>query len=66
MRKRGTYKTYSIGCAIAWVVVWLAVLAVDSAATQKTVLLVFIGWLLGWISATIARTVYPPFKRDSN
>ena len=60
MRKRGTYRTYSIGCAVAWAVLWLAVLTLDSAATQSTVLLIFIGWVIGWTSATIARPVYPP------
>jgi hypothetical protein len=66
MRKRGTYTIYSIGCAIAWAVLWLAVVTLDSAATQRTVLLVFIGWVLGWISATIARSFYPPSRRKSN
>ncbi len=65
-KKRGNYKIYSIGCAIAWAVLWLVVVTLDSAATQHTVLLVFIGWVIGWTSATIARAVYPPLSRKSN
>ncbi len=66
MRKRGTYKIYSIGCAIAWAVLWLAVVTLDSAATQSKVLLIFIGWVIGWTSATIARSFYPPSRRKLN
>jgi hypothetical protein len=63
MRARlNTYTAYSIGCAV----VWAAILAVV-AATAKTgklhkFLLVFAGWVIGWVSATIARYVYPPPK----
>jgi hypothetical protein len=60
-RLRGTYTGYSIGCAIAWAVV-LAVVAVTQPGRLHTYVLVCAGWLIGWISATIARSVYPPPK----
>jgi hypothetical protein len=38
------------------------------AATEKKVTLgyifaIFFGWCIGWLSATIARAVYPPPKK---
>jgi len=47
-------------------VIWpgVAVKASDKASDQSihNLLLVFYGWVIGWISATIARVVYPPPK----
>jgi hypothetical protein len=58
-----SYAAYSIGCAV----VWAAILAVTAvAATQKTLhtlLLVFGGWAIAWVSGTFARYVYPPPQR---
>ena len=57
-----TYTAYSIGCAVVWAVI-LAVVAFEaSKETTHTMLLVFLGWVIGWLSATIARAVYPPPK----
>ncbi len=50
---------YSIGCAVVWAVI-LTVVAVTYPDRLDTFLLVGAGWLIGWISATIARSVYPP------
>jgi hypothetical protein len=58
-----TFTAYSIGCGIAWAVVWALVLAFDSKHTVAHVVWVFLGWLIGWMSATIARLVYPPPKK---
>jgi acid phosphatase family membrane protein YuiD len=38
--------------------------AADSVTGHKFVL-VFSGWVIGWLSATIARAVYPPPKRHT-
>jgi hypothetical protein len=55
-----TYEAYSTACFIVWAVV-LAVVATSSGSHKThTFLLVFAGWALGWLSATIARSVYPP------
>jgi hypothetical protein len=38
-------------------------LGADSATRHKF-MMVFAGWVIGWLSATIARAVYPPPKRQ--
>ena len=61
MSLRKTYTGYSIGCAV----VWGAILTVVShwyPDRLHTYLVVAGGWLIGWVSATIARSVYPPPK----
>lgn len=65
MRKTlNTYTAYSIACAAVWAVI-LAVVSTEAGdATRRTLLLVFGGWAIGWLSATIARAVYPPPKSD--
>ncbi|MGH9291960.1 MAG: hypothetical protein ACRDZ6_04160 [Acidimicrobiales bacterium] len=61
MRDRpGSYATYGIGCAIVWAVILLA--AKGKADKLRTIWPVFGGWWIGWTSATIARSVYPPPK----
>jgi 4-hydroxybenzoate polyprenyltransferase len=60
MKRFNSYKAYAVGCAIAWAILWIVVGTQSSEATQERVLFVFLGWLLGWTSATIARAVYPP------
>ncbi len=59
MRRR-TYASYSIGCAIVWIAIMIAVAIFKDAATLHTLSLVCGGWWIGWLSATIARSVYPP------
>jgi hypothetical protein len=64
MRRRyGTYTAYSIACAIVWAVILAVVSTAGDAASRHTFLLVCGGWAIGWLSATIARGVYPPPKR---
>jgi hypothetical protein len=58
-----TYTAYSIGCIIAWAVVWARVLLTKRRETLGTIRIFFIGWVSGWTSATIARVVYPPPKK---
>ncbi len=57
-----TYAAYSIGCAVVWAIILAGVASVASKDTAHTFLLLFLGWVLGWLSATIARAVYPPPK----
>ena len=57
---RKSYKTYSIGCAIAWAAVLLAMGKRGDSATMRGVNIFCFGWWMGWLSATIARSVYPP------
>jgi hypothetical protein len=56
------YTAYSIGCAIVWAVILAVVSSATDSATRHKLMLVFGGWVIGWLSATIARTVYPPLK----
>ena len=58
-----TYTAYSIGVGIVWAVLLVAASLVDSASKRHDVLLVFFGFAIGWLSATIARYVYPPPKK---
>ncbi len=57
------YWTYSIACLLVWGIL-IGLTAVSSKNGRfRDVLLVFAGWTLCWISATIARSVYPPPQR---
>lgn len=62
-RRFSTYTSYSVACAIVWAIVLAAVSSVADGTTRHTFLLVGGGWAIGWLSATIARAVYPPPKR---
>ena len=53
------YWIYSAGLAIAWAVVLILALTIGSSGRAQTILLVFFGFCIGWVSTTIARYVYP-------
>ena len=55
-----TYTAYSIGCAVVWAVILTVVATVASKDAKHTVYVMAGGWAIGWLSATIARSVYPP------
>jgi hypothetical protein len=57
-----TYWFYSAGLAIVWAMILLT-LALQGSERLQTILLVFGGYCIGWVSTTIARYVYPPPKR---
>jgi len=61
-KKCGTYTAYSIACALVWAVTLGVVWTHAGDATRHTLTLVFGGWWIGWLSATIGRVVYPPPK----
>ncbi len=58
----GTYIGYSIACAIVWAVILASVWTYAGDATWHTFVVFFGGWAIGWLSASIARIVYPPPK----
>jgi hypothetical protein len=64
-QRRHTYKAYSLGCVIVWAAILLAVAARGDPTTLQRLGLVCGGWWIGWLSATIARSVDPPPKRWS-
>jgi hypothetical protein len=62
-RRFSTYTSYSIACAMVWAVILVGISSFADGATRRTYMLVFGGWWIGWLSATIARAVYPPPRR---
>jgi len=44
-------------------VIWLLVGTLASTRTVHGLAYVFLGWVIGWVSASIARMVYPAPKR---
>jgi hypothetical protein len=56
---RPNYLGFSISCAAAWAVIWLLLVTLASTHTVHTMAYVFLGWVIGWATATIARVVYP-------
>ena len=67
MLRYRNYWIYSTGLAIAWAVVLLLTLTIRGKEGAQPILLVFGGFVIGWVSTTIARYVYPPPKRwESN
>ena len=57
------YWIYSAGLAIAWAVVLILTRTIRGSEGAQSILLVFFGFCIGWVSTTIARYVYPPPKR---
>ena len=64
-RRFHTYTAYSVGAALVWAVTLIIVTATTTPNTRTKFLLVGSGWAIGWLSATIARAVYPPPKTHS-
>jgi hypothetical protein len=60
MGLRRNYWVYSAGLALAWAAVFAIRAAIGDQATMDTVLKVFAGFVIGWVSTTIARYIYPP------
>ena len=60
---RNTYTAYSIGCAVVWAIILVVVGATASEETKERIQTVANGWALGWMSASIARYVYPPPRK---
>ncbi len=55
-----SYPAYGIGSAVAWLVVLAITTRTADEKKRRTIRLACAGWWLGWLSATIARQVYPP------
>ncbi|HZS94323.1 MAG TPA: hypothetical protein VFA78_05980 [Chloroflexota bacterium] len=59
-----SYAAYSIACFIVWGIIWaIYLLGIAKTNALGTILAIFLGWVIGWTSATIARYVYPPPKK---
>ncbi len=57
---RRKYAVYAVGCAIAWAIVLSILATTETSHRMAYVWCVFFGWIIGWVSATIARYVYTP------
>lgn len=57
---RPDYLGFSLGCGVAWAVIWILLATLASAHTVHAMGYVFFGWVIGWTTATIGRVVYPP------
>jgi hypothetical protein len=62
-KRRNTYEGYAFGCAAAWALILGIARRRTDRETQKTLGRFCVGWWSGWISATIARVLYPPPKK---
>ena len=58
-----TYAAYSSGVGVVWAIVLVLASLLDPADKRKNIFLVLLGFAIGWVSATIARYVYPPPKK---
>jgi hypothetical protein len=63
MTKYRNYWVYSIGCFVVWGILLAVTTAKGNTPARNNLLLVFGGWTICWVSASIARVVYPPPKR---
>jgi hypothetical protein len=59
---RRNYWIYSIGLGVVWAVLLIVVFSIRGSAATPF-LYVFGGFVIAWISGTIARYVYPPPTR---
>jgi hypothetical protein len=57
-----TYIGYSIACGVVWAVILSMVFTHAGDTTRHTFAVFAGGWAIGWLSASIARVVYPPPK----
>lgn len=61
--RRNTYGSYAFGCAAVWALILAIARRRTDRETQRTLGRFCVGWWSGWISATIARVLYPPPKK---
>ena len=61
--RMNTYAAYSIVSFAAWAVLWAILAATEKKMTLGYIFAIFFGWCIGWLSATIARALYPPPKK---
>jgi len=69
IRSQGTwywrvdYLGWSLACGIAWAVIWILLATLAGMNTVHTFGYIFVGWVIGWGMATLARAVYPAPRR---
>ena len=60
---RRTYSAYRSGVAAACAVLLMLGWRLDSPGRFHSIVLVFSGFAIAWVSATFARIVYPPPRK---
>ena len=65
MRRFRTYQAYSIARFIVWAVILTLVMVLGPDPGRQVFLVLFLGETIGWLGATIARSVYPPTGSQS-
>jgi hypothetical protein len=55
---RPTYAGFAVSCAVAWAIIWALLAILASTLTVHRMAYVFLGWVIGFTTATIARAVY--------
>lgn len=58
-----TYTASSAEVGIVWALLLVLASLLDPAGRRNILFLVFSGFVIGWLSAAIARYVYPPPKK---
>jgi len=58
-RRRKSYRAYSVGLVIAWTIALRLIWWLKGRAAFESASKVCMGFFLGWLSATIARYLYP-------
>jgi hypothetical protein len=53
------YVGFSVACAGTWALIWILLVTLASTRTVHAMGYVFLGWVIGWITATLARLFYP-------
>jgi hypothetical protein len=59
---RKSYKAYSLGLLVAWALALSLIWWLKGDAALESANKVCMGFFLGWLSTTIARSVYPKEK----
>jgi len=63
---RNSWKVYSFGLFIAWAIVLLLVWSLDTSTQLKDVALIFYGFFVGWLSATIKLSMMNKKSKPDN
>jgi len=53
-----TYTGFAIACATAWAVIWILLAVLASSLTVHRMAYVFLGWAIGFTTATIGKAIY--------
>jgi hypothetical protein len=63
MAKYRNYWVYTLGSFLVWTILLTVVSTTRGGEARHNIFLVFCGWVIAWVSTSIARYIYPPPKR---